>query len=114
MLNIMLTRALLTKRRGVGGNVLSLAHPELHCCGMVTPSSFLLLFFSFLRVSADFASENLRGVRVCLCRVPFLPNVLFVPKRRQPGVRENLCSMNHSEVLPLVAPLSPAQRFAGE
>lgn len=75
-----------------------------------------LLFFSFLRVSANLTSENLWGVPcwVCLCRVLFLSKVLFVPERRQPGVTENLCSMNHSEVLPLVAPLSPAQRFAGE
>lgn len=66
-----------------------------------------LLFLSLLRVSASLTSET-------LCRVP-CPFCLFhfSPKRRQPGARENLCSMNHSEVLPLVAPLSPARRFAG-
>lgn len=110
-------RALLMKRCGVIGRVLSLPHPELHCSGLVMP--LLVLRLLFFRIPACFCRSrvgNLWGVscRLCLCRVPSLSNVLFVPKRRQPGVRENLCSMNHSEVLPLVAPLSPARRFAGE
>lgn len=74
----------------------------------------VVIFLILARFCRFRIGESAGRACVCLCRVPFLPNVLFVPKRRQPGVRENLCSMNHSEVLPLVAPLSPAQRFAGE
>lgn len=108
-------RTLHLKRRGVTGSGCHSLTLGCIVVGDVAPCPPVVIF-SFLCVSEEFTSEDLWGVlcRVCLCRVPFLSNVLFVPKRRQPGVRENLCSMNHSEVLPSVAPPSPAQRFAGE
>lgn len=83
---------------------------EAACCPC---SSCVFFFLSLLRVSADLALENLCLCRLCQCRFPFLSNVLFVPKRRQPGVRENLFNESQRGVAFSSAAIS-ARRFAGE